>query len=89
VGSSYFIFDVSLASAGGSDMSQSLVAAWAIHLDLIPNEVGCVVPELTEPFIVRHLPLFPWASKFIHAKHDMLGFHALVKILGVLLEPLV
>jgi hypothetical protein len=33
------------ASASTSDLSQFLVAAWVKHPDLIPNEVGGIVPE--------------------------------------------
>jgi hypothetical protein len=36
-----------------------------------------------EPFIERQPPLFLHASKLIHAKRDMLGFWAIVKILDI------
>jgi hypothetical protein len=64
-------------------MSQFLAVAWVVHPDLIPNEVGCVVPEPQEPFVDRQPPLFLRASEIIHSKRDTLGFHALVKILEV------
>jgi hypothetical protein len=41
------------------------------------------VPEPVEPFIERQPPLFLRAAKLIHAKRDMLGFHALIKILEI------
>jgi hypothetical protein len=83
VGSSSLIFDVSPASADGSDMSQFLVAAWAIHPDLIPNEVGYAEPEPVKPFIEWQPPLFLQASELIHSKCDTLGFWALIKILEI------
>jgi hypothetical protein len=83
VDSSCLIFDASSASADGSDMSHFLAAAWAMYPDLIPNEVGCVVPEPVEPFIEGQLPLFLHASELIHSKCDTLGFRALVKILEI------
>jgi hypothetical protein len=64
-------------------MSQFLVATWAIHPDFIPNEVGCVVHEPVEPFVEGQPPLFIRASELIHAKRDVSGFRALVRILEI------
>jgi hypothetical protein len=83
VGSSCLIFDASPASADGSNMSQFLAVAWVVHPNLIPNEVGCIVPEPQEPFVDRQLPLFLRASEINHSKRDTLGFRALMKILEV------
>jgi hypothetical protein len=74
VGSSCLIFNASPSSMDGSDMSQFLVAAWAIHPDLIPNEVGCAVPEPIESFIEWQPPVFLQASELIHSKRVSLGF---------------
>jgi hypothetical protein len=57
--------------------------ARAVEPDLIPNEVGCVLPEPTEPFVERQPPLFLCESELIHAKRDMLGFRTPVKILEI------
>jgi hypothetical protein len=45
--------------------------------------VGCVGPEPIEPFVEGQPLLFIHASELIHSKHDMLGFHALVRILEI------
>jgi hypothetical protein len=51
VGSSYVIFEPALRSLDGSDMLHFLLVAWEIHPDLIPREVGCIIPEPVEPFV--------------------------------------
>jgi hypothetical protein len=80
VGSSYLIFDVSPISREGTDMSKFIVAAWSLHLDLIPSEVGCIVPEPEEPSIVGQRPLFLRAEEIIHSKQNSLQFRAFMKI---------
>jgi hypothetical protein len=45
LGSSTLIFNTTLASTVASNLLQFLVATWAKHSDLIPNEVGCIVLE--------------------------------------------
>jgi hypothetical protein len=49
VGSSCLVFETAPSSADGSDMSRFLAVVWTIHPDLIPREVGCVIPEAVEP----------------------------------------
>jgi hypothetical protein len=83
VGSTCLIFDMAPNSSSASDMSQFLVAAWAIHLDLISSEVGYIIPEPEEPSIVGRLPLFLRASKIVYSKRDTLQFHVLIKIIEI------
>jgi hypothetical protein len=64
-------------------MSQFLAAAWSLHPDLIPIEVGCVVPEPEEPSVVGQPPLFLRASEIIHDKQNTLQFRAFVKVIEV------
>jgi hypothetical protein len=52
------VFEVSPRSAASSDLSRYMVVAWTMHLERIPMEVGCVVPELKEPSVVGQHPLF-------------------------------
>jgi hypothetical protein len=54
-------------------MSSFLMAAWAVHPELISEEVGCVVPEPEEPFMERVPPLFLSSSEIVHSpKRDTL-----------------
>jgi hypothetical protein len=48
ISSSCLSFELAPASVSRADMSRFLMVAWAIHLDLIPNEVGCTIPNLEE-----------------------------------------
>jgi hypothetical protein len=64
-------------------MSSFLVVAWTQHPDLIPTEVGCVVPEPDEPSIIRQRPLFLWAEEIIHSKQDTLHFRVFIELLEV------
>jgi hypothetical protein len=43
-----------------------------VHLDLIPVEVGGILPEPEEPFVEEESPLFLRGSEIIHAKKDTL-----------------
>jgi hypothetical protein len=63
------------------DMSQFLVAAWARHPDLIPNEVGGIVPEPVKPFMERAPSLFLKDSELIHSKCDTLQFRVLIRVI--------
>jgi hypothetical protein len=83
LGSSALTFDVAPVSADGSDLSQFLVATWARHPDLIPNEVGGVVPEPVEPFIDRVLPLFVSSSELVNSTYDTLQFRVFILVLEV------
>jgi hypothetical protein len=40
------IFNMAPGSAEGSDLSSYWAAAWCVHPNLIPAEVGCILPEL-------------------------------------------
>jgi hypothetical protein len=51
-----------------------LVVAWAIHPNLIPMKISCIVPELMEPFMDGEPSLFLRASEIIHSKCDTLQF---------------
>jgi hypothetical protein len=72
IGSSSLVFEPALASLSEVDQSQLYVMAWAVHSDLIPVEVGGVLPEPEEPFIEGEPPLFLQASEIIHSKRDTL-----------------
>jgi hypothetical protein len=65
-------------------MSSFLMAAWAVHPELISEEVGCVVPEPEEPFTERVPPLFLSSSYIVHSpKRDTLQFRAVLWLLEV------
>jgi hypothetical protein len=64
-------------------ISHFLAVVWAIHPDLIPREVGCVISEPVEPFVEHQSPLFLCASKIIHYSCDTRQFCAFVKVLEV------
>ncbi|OEL38323.1 hypothetical protein BAE44_0000658 [Dichanthelium oligosanthes] len=66
-----------------ADLSCFLVVAWAVHPDLIPQEVMCVVPEPEVPFVEGESPLFLRASELVHSKRDSLQFIAIVHLLEV------
>jgi hypothetical protein len=51
IGSSCLVFEVAPCSASKSHMSKFMVVDWSLTLDLIPTEVGCVVPEPVPPFM--------------------------------------
>jgi hypothetical protein len=48
---SYLSFELAPALVNKEDLSCFFVVAWAIHPDLILNEVGCFVPKLEEQLI--------------------------------------
>jgi hypothetical protein len=83
VGSSCLIFDVAPCSISATDMSQFMAATWTLHPDLIPSEVGCVVPEPEEPSEVGQPPLFLGASEIIHDKQNTLQFRASVEVIEI------
>jgi hypothetical protein len=64
-------------------MSEFLAVAWSLHLDLIPSEVGCVIPEPKEPSIVGQRPLFLREEEIIHSKQSTLQFRVFVKIVEI------
>jgi hypothetical protein len=72
VGSSYLIYDTSLATADVSDIFAYWAATWATHPDLIPAEVGCVFLELEEVIADRAPSLFIPASDIIYSNRDTL-----------------
>jgi hypothetical protein len=65
---SYLIFEPVPQLVAGEDMSRFYVVAWSMHPDLIPVEVGCIVPEPTVPLVVTQPPLFLRESELIHSK---------------------
>jgi hypothetical protein len=81
VGSSCLFFDLAPNSVNGADLSWFLVVAWAIHPDLIPMVVGCVIPEPEEPFVQSEPPLFLHDEEVIHYKRNTIQFHVFFKIL--------
>jgi hypothetical protein len=74
LGSSCRVFESSPYSVDGSDLSSYLVVAWTRHPNLIPTEVGCVVPEPDEPSVVGH------AEEIIHSKQDALQCCAFIEV---------
>jgi hypothetical protein len=83
VGSSCLVSEVSPRSLDQSDLSRFLVVVWARHLDLIPTEVACSVPEPVDPFVNAQPPLFLTAHEIIHSKCNLLHFRAFVHIVEV------
>jgi hypothetical protein len=72
LGSSCVVAEPSPRLVRKDDMSSFLVAAWAVHRELISEEVGCVVPKPEEPFIERVPPLFLSSSEIVHSKRGTL-----------------
>jgi hypothetical protein len=72
VGSSYIVFEHALRSLDDFDMSRFLLVSRAIHPNLIPREVGCIIPEPVETFAKGERPLFLCASEVIQSKCDTL-----------------
>jgi hypothetical protein len=83
VRSSYTIFDQAPSSSAATDLSQYIVAAWCLHPELIPSEVGCIVLELEEPSEVGRSPFFLRAYEIIHSKRDTLQFRVFIKIIEI------
>jgi hypothetical protein len=83
VGSSYIVFEPALRSLDDFDMSRFLLVARAIHPNLIPREVGCIIPKPVEPFVEGKRPLFLCASKVIQSKCDTLQLQELIQVLEV------
>jgi hypothetical protein len=71
IGSSCLSFELVPTSVAKLDMSCFFVVAWAIHPDLIQNEVGCAIPEPEEQ-LIGVPPLFIREEELIHAKQDTL-----------------
>jgi hypothetical protein len=67
IGSSCLVFEPALTSAEGSDLSQFMVVAWVVDPDLIPREVGCVIPEPEGSSVVGESPLFLRVPEMIHS----------------------
>jgi hypothetical protein len=57
VGTSCLVVEASPASLDRSDLSIFFVVGWSAHPDLIPVEVGCIVPEPEED-VIGQQPLF-------------------------------
>jgi hypothetical protein len=49
---SWLNFELAPSTSDGSDLSCFLVVAWVLHLDLIPNEVGTIIPKPEETSVV-------------------------------------
>jgi hypothetical protein len=82
IGLTCLSFELALDSINRVDLSRFFIIVWARHPDLIPNEVGCIVPELEEQ--LAGLPLlFIRAEEIIHSKQDMLQFSMFVHVLEV------
>jgi hypothetical protein len=60
-----------------------MVVTWAFDPSLIPQEVGCIVPEPEGPSMVGVRPLFLRASEIIHSRQDTLQFRAFIHILEI------
>ncbi|CAL4948394.1 unnamed protein product [Urochloa decumbens] len=78
VGSSCLIIQTVPDVASRRNMRTFTVAAWAVHPDLIPQEVVIVVPEKEEPFSPGNLFLRP--EELIHASKGSLRYRVSVEI---------
>jgi hypothetical protein len=83
VNSSCMVFKLVLASLQAQDLSCFMVVAWAFHPGVIPQEIGCIVPEPEGPSKVDVSPLFLRASEIIHSRQDTLQFWAFIHILEI------
>jgi hypothetical protein len=81
--SSCFIFKPAPESVQALDLSRFMVVAWAVHPELIPQEIGCIVPEPEPegPSVVGVRSLFLRVSEIIHSCQDMLQFRAFIHVL--------
>jgi hypothetical protein len=68
IGSSFLTFNMLLGTNSKVDKSAILITARAVHLHVIPTEVGCIVPKPAEPSTVGVVPLFLHEDVIIHAK---------------------
>jgi hypothetical protein len=82
IGSSCLSFELALDYVNRVDLSRFFVVAWARHPDLIPNGVGCLVPEPEEQ-LAGVPPLFTLVEEIIHSKQDTLQFWVFVHVLKV------
>jgi hypothetical protein len=83
ISSSCLNFEVTSSSVNRVDLSRFFIMAWAIHPDLILNEVGFMIPKPKEPFQEGVPPLFLRASEIIHSKSNTLQYRAFVHVLEV------
>jgi hypothetical protein len=83
IGSLCLVFEPAPQLVAGEDLSKFFVIAWSKHPDLIPVEVGCIVPEPAGPSVVGKRPLFLWGEELIHSMLDTLQFHAFMEVLEV------
>jgi hypothetical protein len=83
IGTSCLIFNTSPHTANMTDMSIFLAAAWAVHPDLIPVEVACIMLEPVSQLKIGVLPLFLHEEELIHDWQDTLQFRTLIKIIEV------
>jgi hypothetical protein len=67
IDSSCLSFEIAPASLNREDLSHFFMVAWAIHPNLIPMEVGCMVPESKGEPIVSLWPLFLRADEIVHS----------------------
>lgn len=83
MGTSYVIFNPSPPSLSRADMSGFLVVAWAVHPNLIPTKLGCIVTEPELLFVEQAPPLFLCPSEQIHSKTELLSFCIVITLLEV------
>jgi hypothetical protein len=74
LGSSCKVFETTLTSATGEDLSSFMVVAWTMHPDLIPTEMGCVVPEPEGPSEVGQRPLFLRVGELILSNYIVMTY---------------
>jgi hypothetical protein len=82
IGFSCLSFELGPTSVAKTDTSRYFVVAWAVHPDLIPNEVGCIIPKPKEQ-LAGVPPLFIQEEEVIHSKRDTLMFRTFVHVLEV------
>jgi hypothetical protein len=67
IDSSCLSFEIAPTSLNREDLSHFFMVAWAIHPNLIPMEVGCMVPESKGEPIVGLWPLFLRVDEIVHS----------------------
>jgi hypothetical protein len=83
IGLAYRVFELAPSMVNKSDMTSFMVVVWVVHPDLIPREVGCIIPEPEESFIEGKPPPVLDALEIIHYKRHTLQFQTPLHILEV------
>jgi hypothetical protein len=74
LGSLCKVFKTAPTSATGEHLSSFMVVVWTMHPDLIPTEVGCMVPEPEGPSEVGQRPLFLRVGELILSNYIVMTY---------------